>query len=505
MTPPIKRGAYTALGYRAAQIERSSGRPQATGGSADYHLRYDREDLVQQSQAFDRDNAIFEGLANRAADNILGHGFKLQAQTSSEEVNKQLEQLWAEWSEAPEVRELDTFWQIERLVLRALMVDGDIGAIKTSDGKIQLIESERVAYRSQVSDNKENRVEQGVELDKLGRPVRFWIADYNRFGNLSRSKYTPINASDFIFIANRKRASQTRGVPVHVSSFPMIHRINDVCDSEAVAWQILARYAIIVTRNKGAEQAYLETTADSDAPANSGSEQRPDRVQDQGPDRFSEGAIAFHGEEGEDLKAVEHNLPGANFPESIRMFLRLIGLPFGLPLELILLDFSQTNYSSARASLEQAYRNFQCWQRLLKQKWHAPLYRWKVQQWIAEGKIKSAPADVLKHDWIAPKFPWVDPFKEAQAWKHIIGTGLSTHAEALASRGQDYDDWRAQRQKEIVGAVRAAQEVEKTTGVKVPWELLAGLEVAKAEMPADPAESTEKDEDAESEKRQKPK
>jgi hypothetical protein len=53
-----KVGSYTSLGYRAAQVERESGRPLAQGGSADFHSRYDREQLVKQSQQFDRDNGI---------------------------------------------------------------------------------------------------------------------------------------------------------------------------------------------------------------------------------------------------------------------------------------------------------------------------------------------------------------------------------------------------------------------------------------------------------------
>ena len=42
----------------------------------------------------------------------------------------------------------------------------------------------------------------------------------------------------------------------------MLHRINDVCDSEAIAWQMLSRLAVAIIRKGGPEQAYAESRVD---------------------------------------------------------------------------------------------------------------------------------------------------------------------------------------------------------------------------------------------------
>ncbi|MCW8129615.1 MAG: phage portal protein [Planctomycetota bacterium] len=459
-------GHYGMLGYEAATKARAQGKAVPTGGSADYHARYDLDILRRQSQTFDRDNGLYRGIINRAVDNILGDGFALQARTSKKKTNEQLERLWHEWCKDPEVRGLHTWWSIERVVLRSVLVDGDIAALKTEDGRIQLIESERIATSKTALFDRP--IVQGIELNPQGRPVAYYIAHYDRAGLVNSSAAERKNAENIELVASLERASQTRGLPAQVSNFPMFHRINDVCNSEAIAWQLLARFAIAISRENAATLGYGQSRQD---PAKAGQQENtsPDRIQE-----FDE-AIIFHAEKGESLRGIERNLPGANFPSSITMFIRLLGLPVGMPLELVLLDWSKTNYSSARAALEQAFRMFACWQRLLRQRFHAPIYRWKVMQWIAEGLVPDSP-DILRHEWIVPSFPWIDQLKEAQAWGMRIDRGLSTQAEALKSVNRDRGEWLQARAAEIQDAIDTANEInEKNPNAGVDWRIFAGL------------------------------
>lgn len=463
--PLLKGGEYTALGFRAAQVERESGRPQPSGGSADFHARYDRDLLVRQSQQFDRDNGIYQGVLNRGIDNILGSGFSLQARTLSPRANAAIESAWKEYTWRPEVRGLMSWWQTERTTLRRLMVDGDVGAILTDRGLIQPVVSERI--RSGKSEVGGNRIEQGVELDPLGAPLAFHVGNYNRAGFIGgQSRRYP--AESFIFIANLTCFTQTRGLPALLTNFPMFHRVNDICDSEAVAWQLLSRLALTVLKKDGAKVAHQL----SDDPATASSASAKDlatRIQD-----FDYGMI-FHGEPGEEIKGIDRNIPGPNFTASITMFLRLLGLPLGLPLELILLDWSRTNYSSARAALEQAFRMFTCWQRLLIERWHRPIYLWKLRQWIAEGRVPNR-ADITEHEWITPSFPWIDQLKEAQAWGERIDRGLTTLGEACKALNRDRGEWLVARKREVEEAIEVADELNaKYPGANVSWHMFAGM------------------------------
>lgn len=471
MSKPLA-GKYTSsgwqgekLGYRAAKIARESGRPAASGGSGDSHLRHDRDVLVRQSQEFYRDNGLYEGIVNRACDNILGDGFSLQARTDDPATNTAAEKLWREYWLQPEARGMDSGYDIERLVLKHLWVDGDIGCIKTNLQLIQLIESERIT--SNRTSLFERRIEDGVELSGVGRPIGFHVADYDAAGQVQRSKTERYKAEDFLFLSNRQRISQTRGVPVMVSNFPMFHRVNDICDSEAVAWQLLARMAIAISRPNAEQKAFARS--DTDPNTKTSPPDISDRIQD-----FDYGMI-FHAEPGDEIKGIERNVPGSNFTASLTMFIRLLGLPVGFPLELILLDWSQTNYSSARAALEQAFRMFACWQRRLKMNFHAPVYTWKIQQWVAEGRLPNR-ADIAAHEWITPSFPWIDQLKEAKAWGERLDRGMASLSQAVKSLNQDREEWLKQREREVQDAISVADGLnKKNPGANVDWRMFAGV------------------------------
>ncbi|MCP4639434.1 MAG: phage portal protein [bacterium] len=456
-------GKYDQFGYHAADEQRTSGRLTPQGGSGDRQDRWDRRLLRDMSARFDRDNPIQNALISRALDNIVGHGFKLQMNTGDEAKDKAIQDQWCDWWKRPEVRKLDAGWQVERHVLASCMRDGDIAAIKLGTDDIQLIEAERI-YHPNVKKPNDRRVEDGILLDSVGRPLSMYVCDYSANGMVQRRTTGKVYPWEkVVFVAHRRRVSQTRGMPVHVPAFPMLHRLNEICDSEAIAWQLLARFALSVNRENGPTLAYNESTAKTGLPTNPNQEERPERSQDIGT------AILFHGEEGEEIKGIERNLPGSDFPESVRMFLRLIGMPFGMPLELLLLDFSQTNYSSAKASLEQAYRAFRAWQRLLWENFHDPLLSWKLAEWYPELKNKT-------HTWITPNFPWLDPLKEAEAAGLGIALGLTTHGEAIAGRGGDREAWLRERQKEYLSAYKVQQEIAKQCGgYEPPIELLVGL------------------------------
>lgn len=460
------------FGYRAAEIIRKSGRVQPSGGSGDYHARWDLALLRAESQRFDRDNGLYHGLINRSLDNILGDGFTLQAQTGNTRLNQRAEELWSEWWASPEIRGLDEGCEVERLVLRHLQVDGDVAALKLSDGNLQLIEAERIAYKATKANG--NRVENGIELSSVGKPIRFYLAGYDDAGYVNSSKAAPVNPEDMIYIANRDRISQTRGIPCMVCNFPMLHRINDVCDAEALAWQVLSRLALAISRRDAGEMATATSEADPDATEGRDIATRYHDIGD---------AVIFHGEPGETVTGIERNLPGADFPESIRMFLRLLGLPLGMPLELVLLDWSNTNYSSARAALLQAYRMFKRWQRKMKVQFYSPIYRWKVAQWVREGSLPDR-VTTYKHDWIAPPFPWVDPLKEAQAEGERMDRGFGLYGSVLKGQNIDPEDFVEARAAEIERAILKANELNgKYPEAKVDWRTFAGIKAEKAAPP----------------------
>jgi capsid protein len=456
--PPV-RGRYMACGYRAVTVANREGRA-ATQGSGDYHLKTDRPALINQAREFMRDNALFQGIIERSVLNVVGTGFGLAARTVNASWNERAEKLWRQYWQDPEIRGLMSGPDCERMVAQEAMAIGDLGVILTDQAKIQIIEAERIAGSSVMDD--------GIEVDAYGRPIRYQVCDWNRNGVLVR-KPAAYDPDFFLFIPRLSRPSQTRAVPPCQAAFAMLHRINDVCDSEALSWQLLSRMALAINRAGATTSAFVTSRTDDGKTSTSAEGDFARRIHE------LDYALIFHGEPGEEVKGIERNLPGANFPESVTMFLRLLGLPLGLPLELVLLDWSRTNYSSARAALEQAFVVFRSWQSLLMRRFHQPVYRWKVDQWIAAGDLPDR-ADKYAHEWIAPAFPMLDMLKEAQAWGARLDRGLCTHGQSIKAMDMDRPDWLTARKTEVQDAITAAKEISDANGgIEVDWRIFAGL------------------------------
>lgn len=481
------RGKYTSVGYKSSRMSAVDGlSPMSASG--DRNMEYDRERLLAQSRYFYNNNAIYHGMIDRAVAYIVGAGFTLQMSSSSNPYNKKVEELWRRDWKRPEVRGLISGRKVEKMVARELLLCGDTGAIKTNLSQIQLIEAEQIAGKAPDRD--------GIKKDDFGRPVRYYVAGY-RSGRVNRSTASGIDPENFLFITNPDRPSSTRSVPPAQAAFAMLHRVNDVCDSEAISWQLLSRLAVAIIREDGPGLGYGESKDDPNKSTSEKDGSLSTRLTE------LDYALMFHGNPGESIQGIDRNLPGKDFPASIRMFLRLLGLPLGLPLEITLLDWTKSNYSQSRAVLEQAYQMFSDWQISLIDYFLTPIFEWDMGRWVADGEIKERVKDGMKHNWIAPTFPWIDQLKEAQAYGERVDRGFATHAGVLKSLNKDRADEMDARVLEVRDAIDRAKKISEDTGEKIPWQIFAGMEVKSAlpapptPAPADKPDDDKGDDDAE--------
>lgn len=469
------RRVYGALGYRSARIAASEGRSY-TAYAGETHDERDRTKLVNQSRDFMRNNAIYKGMIERMVSYIVGNGFELQLTGAAEGTIKKVEGLWRSWFAKPEIRNLLSGAEVSRMECRELLVAGDIANLKTDKGVLQLFEAE------QIDSTQTKKFPNGIQKDDFGRPVEFSLCPWGTHG-IDKTNAQLIAAENILFLTNPERPSSVRGVPACQSSFAMLHRINDVCDSEAIAWQLLSRMAVAITREQGPEQGFTESKEDPN--------KTTEDLEGDLATRLTEldYALIFHGKQGEGVAGIERNIPGMNFSESLRMFLRLLGLPIGCPLELVLLDWTKSNYSQSRAVLEQAFENFLFWQYKLRDFFYGPLFEWKLSHWQNQDNGGIGKNNKLSANWIMPTFPWIDQLKEVQAYAEKVERGFTTHSQTCKSLKLDPDEVLEQRESEVRSAIERAQRIEKDTGVLVPWQHFAGLKPPVAA----PAKSDEPD------------
>ncbi len=474
-----QHGYYGSLGYRSARIATREGRSYISYPGSSHDER-DRKRLIAQSRDFMRNNAIYKGMIERAVAYIVGNGFELQVNTGTPSVDKKIEALWKAWFKKPEIRNLLSGGEVGRMICREVMVTGDTVALLTDKSVIQLFEAEQLDGRNPYID--------GIKKDDYGRPMKFNLCPW-KSNHIDTGKGQKIKAENVLYLVNPERPSQTRGVPASQASFPMLHRISDVCDSEAIAWQLLARLAVSITRQEGPELAQIESREDPN--------KKTDELEGDLATRLTEldYALLFHGNPGEEVKGIERNIPGKNFGESLRMFLRLLGLPLGLPLEIILLDWTKSNYSQSRAVLQQAYQMFLFWQAKLADFFYSPLFEWKVSAW-QESELFGR-RNKIKYDWIKQTFPWIDQLKEAQAYATQVEHAFITHGQVCKSLNTDRAEVVERREQEVREAIKKAQKIQEDTGVEVPWQIFAGLKVPTGKDEQEKPQEQEKEKEEE--------
>jgi capsid protein len=322
-------------------------------------------------------------------------------------------------------------------------------------------------------------IEQGVRLDKAGRIKGFYIADIDRWGSIRTNATAELDARHAIFVQNPvKRSSQTRGMPHLVSGMSLAQRLDDILTSEAISWQVMSRLAVALTRDKATTRPAIRDGHNAESRSGTETKDLDTLVTEIGP------SLIFQAKPGESIEGITQNRPAPNFDESVRLFIRLFGVPLGIPLELIILDYAGLNYSNFRGLLLAAFVNFRMWQRHIVTKFCIPTYRWQVGRAVADGRLAWRPG-ILNHTWDLPGWPWADLDKEVSGWAKMIDRGLATQTQALGSLSLDPAQQLRDRKAEIKQAWQTAQEIEEETagGVKATqiWKHLAGLDMGKTE------------------------
>lgn len=420
--------------YRNARYTRISGRRIAVEGRADFHLEvgYDRRELVDRARQLERDSVIAEGLLSRATENVIGQGFRLRACSSSDVWNEKVEKAWAEWCYEADVRNMATFNDLLALTYRSWLRDGDVGIIKLSDGKLQAIESDQIA--NPLGNIPTKKHIDGVNLDERGAPVSFLVVKDPdpqwasvRFGQ----DFTEVPARDMLFLARRQRHGQTRGLSTFSNISWLLDQIDGQIEAVTVAARMAACVGLVIERQS--RMSGLSTTTDS-----SGNTRRKMSLEP--------GMIAEVGQ-GDKVTQVDPRQPGQNFNEFLVTLGRLVGLSFGLPLEVAFLDFSRTNYSSARAALLQAHQVWKIHQDMMC-RFASDVYKWWLMREIKAGRIRAR-RDALEHDWITPGWKWVDPEKELRAQMAEVDAGVNTLTNIAQNMGRDFGALCVQRKREL--------------------------------------------------------
>ncbi len=393
--------------------------------SADEEIELDRMGWIETARQLEDRYEIAEHVLNTSTRNVVGPaGMRPQARSGSAAWNRRAEALWKEWARSSaHSRGTLTFGSLQKLAFRARLRDGDVAAIKIRDGSLQLVEADLIdsPLRSKTRTPEGHTIVEGVELDAKRRPVRYHVRTTS---SRTTPDFKPVPAENVVFTARRRRADQTRGRPL-LARPVLFEQLMGYIEALVVASRMAACFGLIIKRGRRLDPAKLPTVTSR-------------RGESTPAYRFEPGTVGEIGPE-DSMEQVSPGQPTQQFGELVRAVSRLIGLPAGFPLELVLLDFSQSNFSAARGAMLEARSEFRTLQQDFIDEFLSPIYQWRIDEWIRQGALDPR-VDAHEHAWQRPAFPYIDPVKEVEADGLAVAFGFKTRRDVVAQQGEDWEE-----------------------------------------------------------------
>jgi len=480
------RSDYIATKTDALNRQRTGLAPM--GASADWHIRFEFQYLhfMELARDVDRNDLVVGQAINRLVTNVVQEGFPVDPQTGDTDVDKLLLDSWAEWGEEKRschFGQVCSWKDIQRLTLRQTFVDGDMFNVLTNQGSIDTIEGHRCRRPTNTTRN----VVFGILKNDAGQPLEAWLTKENIQPMQQLNLVSGIQPYPFydkngnaqvLHGVMRRRFSMTRGVTVLAPTFKAAGLHDDIQFAELVKRQVQSCIAFM------RELPLSDLT--QQPPGTMGEvELRPNENTVRLLQQIYPG-MEVTGNPGEKLQAFSPNVAGSDFISHSMLVLAFIAVNLDLPLQVMMLDPTQTNFSGWRGAIDQARLRWREMQQWLIENLHRPVYRWKVREWLRENsprgeRLRAAAAkglNVFSHLWHPPGWSYIEPLKDAQA-DALRGVSLLSSPRRIL--GENQLDWNRivtetieDHDFKIRAAIAAAKKIQADLGVEVDWHELIG-------------------------------
>jgi len=493
--------------YAAARPSKFRRTRVGMGGSGDahYYTEHEFRQLREQALAMERDDAVIGQMFDRAADNRVGSGFDLQPDTGDEALDLEIDDLWSFDTTDPariDIAGRFNFAQMEWLLDRTQMLAGDMFALPLSSGHLQLFEPDRCTTPG---NTRRKNVIHGVLLDAVNRPKEYWIAkDWDRTSHVQRvgdvhqypafvlDEATKSLVPNVFHIFDPRRSTQTRGITALHAIMDVAGMFEDLQFSNVLKAQLTAMITYVIKRMMGfhgnpAGPQFGEQTTETLA---SGHDEMSEKVKP---------TLAIRLQAGEDLAGFAPAIPNDTFFDHVRLIMRMIGCNIGMPLELVLLDTTQTTFHGYRGALDQARIGFTRGQANLEARFHRPCYAWKLRSWIAAKRLIGAAVSkrlkdgsIFRHTWGKPGWRYVEPKTDAEADSHRVEKLLAAPSDIAGERGKHYRSLIRRIVRDNTLAIKEANQAAKLLReeeeIDISWRQVLNLTLPERGIPQEWAE-----------------
>lgn len=486
------RADYNAA--KSSRFRRKRSGVSRSGSGADFHYRSEADFLLMMEYArdmFRNDCVVSQGI-RRFVHNVVRDGFSLDPQTGDKDLDVYLAQKWQGWASDADRCEISgrfSFHDIEKFAVQQTVVDGDLFALLTDEGSIELVEAHR-CRKPRTTKN----VVHGILFDERRRPLQYWftkdeIEPYRnvaRVGDMDKRDARDAKGNRYVLhIFRADRVSQSRGVTALAPIFDPVGMHDDIQFAKLVQQQVVSCYAVL-------EEVPESAPVPPSDPGGQTGARESESVSD-GTTRTVEGVspgMRIQGQPGHKLRMDSPNVPNPEFFQQAMMTLTFIAVNLNMPVAVLLLDPTRTNFSGWRGAIDQARMSFRDWQQWLIAALHRPVYRWKIRQWLekdrdeillqAAARSGDRKVDLFAHRWNPPTWPYIEPNKDATAALLRERFLLTSRRRRASEDGSDWDTLSTEIVEDnaalILKAFEKARELNgKLKGLNLGWRELIFL------------------------------
>ena len=430
-------GAHTrrTLGWRAPTV------------SANAALLRDLHTLRARSRHAVRNDGYAKGAIDKLVTNAIGTGIKPLSQAEDPELRTALQALWLRWTDESDADGLLDFYGQQAQAVRAMLEGGEVFVRlrdrRPGDGlsvplQLQVLEPELCPHTHSTMRPNGNRIEAGIEFDRLGRRVAYWFhpsrpADFG-FADFDAGRLRRIPADKIVHLYEPLRPGQLRGMPHLTQALIRLHELDKFDDATLLRQQLANLYVAFLTKpaSFGDGEALhpltglpIETHGDAQTLT-----LEPGIWQELGP--------------GEDVTFSDPPDVKSGYADFIRQQLYHVSAATGVPYETLTGDMSKVNDRTVRVLLQDFRRRvMELQHNTVVFQLCRPVWRAWMERVFLSGAL-SLPADFLqdpepwvKTKWTPQGWPYLHPVQDVQAEEKAIRSGFTSRSAAVSERGED--------------------------------------------------------------------
>jgi lambda family phage portal protein len=428
----LPRRRATADYEAAATTRRTSGWLPASGNINTLIFR-NLDTLRARSRDMARRNPWAANALDAFVGNAIGTGIKPQSLHPDAGIKERIRQLWLRWTDEADAGGLTDFSGLQGLACRAVMEAGEclirLRPRLARDGltvplQLQLLEAEHLPTAETRKLENGNYIRAGIEFDRIGRRVAYWLYREHPFDSLNpvaSTELVRVPADSVLHLFRPIRPGQLRGQPWLTQVLIKLYELDQYDDAELVRKKTAAMFAGFVLKNAPEDQVLGEKAAKESGTALAGLE--PGTLQVLLP--------------GEDIKFSTPADVGASYETFMRVQLRSVAAGMGITYEQLTGDLTGVNYSSIRAGLLEFRRRCEQFQhQVIVYQFCRPVWERWIEAAVLAGALPLAAAG-SEAKWFPPGFAWVDPLKDIKAQVMAVRAGFKSRAEVVSEQGYD--------------------------------------------------------------------